>query len=113
MREAVSVKSLKSSDKQESQQAMADRIKLNQQLMELDGNVTICLNSGIQWLECEEALIKHLCGGKFPEAGYMIYKNIRLCKEGAAEGIAKKERLTIDQIMFPKNGEMFIGGVKA
>ncbi len=111
-REAVSVSSLKSISKPLSEQALADRIKLNQQLMELDGNVTMCLNSNIQWLEVEENLITHICGGKFPEAGYIIYKNIRLCKSGAAEAIAKKERLTIEQIMFPRNGEMFIGQVK-
>ncbi len=111
-REGVNVKTLNSSSKALSEQEMANRIKLNQQLMELDGNVTMCRNAKIEWLECDDALIAHLCGGKFPAEGYMIYKNIRLCSEGGAEAIAKKERLTIEQIMFPKGGEMFVGQVK-
>lgn len=107
-REAISVKSLRSINQPLSEEALADRMKLSQNLMELDGNIQICLSSGIHWLECDEKLIAHLCGGKFPEAQYMIYKNVRLCKPGAAEDIAKKEKLTIEQIMFPKNGEMFV-----
>lgn len=117
-RAAVSVSSLKSV-RTPSAETLADRIKLNEELMALDGNVAIALatlkesgaNDGA-WLECDERLIAHLCGGKFPHNGYMIYKNVRLCKAGMAEEIAKTERLTIEQIMFPKNGEMMIGQAK-
>lgn len=87
--------------------------------MALDGNVAIALaslkRSGAKdgsWLECDERLIAHLCGGKFPDEGYMIYKNVRLCKPGTAEEIAKKGKMTIEQILFPKDGEIYIGGLK-
>jgi hypothetical protein len=117
-RGAVSVSSLKSV-RTPSAETLADRIKLNEELMALDGNVAIALaalkESGATdgaWLECDERLIAHLCGGKFPHNGYMIYKNVRLCKAGMAEEIAKTERLTIEQIMFPKDGEMMIGQAK-
>lgn len=92
-----------------SDQVAQDRLKLAADLTSLDTNVAYCLNAGIEWLETTEELIAHLCGGKFPEAGYMIYKNVRLCRPGTAEAIAKKERLTIEQIMFPKNGQMMVG----
>lgn len=73
---------------------------------ELEANVAYCLAAKIDWLECEKELIAHLCGGKFPDAGYMIYKNVRLCLPGTSEDIARRERMPVWDILW-KDGDSY------
>jgi hypothetical protein len=67
---------------------------------ELETNIQFCLQAGIEWFEVDVELIRAICNGKFPDAGYMIYKNVKLCPTGKSEEIAKREQLTVHEILF-------------
>jgi len=77
-------------------------------LHQLETNVQFCKNAGSDWLEVPEDVLKYFCKGKLPEAGYYIYKDIKLCLRDMSEIIAERERLDCHQIMFPDEGYMKI-----
>ena len=89
------------------------RLKFAAEKNELEMNVQHCQTAGIQWLETNKDIITFLCNGKFPDAGYMIYKNIRLCLPGTAQGLAKKEKIDFQGTMFiDKDGKAYYGTPK-
>ncbi len=77
-------------------------------IIELDANVTYCTAAGVDWLEVDKDLLMHLNGGDMPEAGYYIYKNVKLCLEGQAESIAARDKLNIHEVLFKDEGYMKI-----
>lgn len=83
-----------------SQTVHKDHLRFAALVSELETNVQYCLSAGIEWLEVEEALLAGLCKGKVPGPGYMVYKNVKLCLPGTAETIARRESLTVHEILF-------------
>ena len=86
--------------------ATQESLLIASQKMELEGNVTFCKNAGIEWLEVSEELLKSFCQGKLPQAGYFIYKDVKLCLKGTAEQIAQRDALNCHQVLFPDEGYM-------
>lgn len=84
-------------------------LRLATKLTELESAIVYCQQAKIEWMEVEPEILKHFCKGELPKAGYYIYRNIKLCLAGTAEEIAKRDRLTCDQIIYPKEGYMKIG----
>lgn len=84
-------------------------LKLATKLTELESAIVYAQQSKVEWMEVEPEILTHFCHGEIPKSGYYIYKNIKLCLAGTADEIAKRDRLTCDQIIYPKEGYMKIG----
>lgn len=108
-REGVSVSSLLPSKSPLSESDIKSRIEMQKNLMQLDTQVQSCIAIDRHWLEYDPKVIAHLCGGDLPEAGYMIYKNIRLVVPGSLPDIIKREKVNIDDYVYVQDGELFVG----
>lgn len=97
-----SVATLQSIDPEERDKRHAIAVKI----IELDANVQYCHAAKIEWLEVDPDLLAHFSGGELPAAGYIIYKNVRLCLKGAAEEIAHRERLTVHEVLYKDENYM-------
>lgn len=86
-----------------------EHLKLAAKLTQLETAVIYATQAKIEWLEVEEDILKHFSGGKLPDAGYVIYKNIKMCLANQAEELAKRDALTCHQVMFPKDSYMKVG----
>lgn len=92
-----------------SEEQSREHQRIATKLVELESAIVYAQQAKVEWLEVEPEILKHFCKGELPKVGYFIYKNIKLCLEGTAEEIAKRDRLTCDQIIYPKEGYMKIG----
>lgn len=81
-------------------------LKIAAEMQDLEAQVQYCAHANIDWLEVSDDLLMHFSGGKLPEAGYFIYKNVRLCRTGTAEDIAQREKLPMHAILYPHEGYM-------
>ncbi len=84
-------------------------LELAAKLTELESAITYAKASGIEWLEVDEDVLLRFGKGVMPEAGYVIYKDVRLCLKDTAELIAKKEQINCHEILFPTEGYMKLG----
>lgn len=82
---------------------------IGQKLAELDAAVAYASRVGAEWLEVEEPILKHFYGGTIHPVGYYIYKGVKLCLTGTADALAKRDNLTCNEILFPKEGYMKLG----
>lgn len=83
-------------------QSLADQqLKQASEMLWLNANIDKCHAAGIEWLEVPDSIIKMFCKGEIPETGYMIYKNVKLCLAGKAEDVARREKLTCHEVLFP------------
>lgn len=83
------------------------KMQLAVKLMNLEHQVTAATLSKCEWLEVDEDVITHFTQGKFPEARYVIYKNIRLCLENESDEIARKENMTVFQTLHKEDAKQF------
>ena len=89
-----------------SAEVHSEKLRLAGELVELESNAVYCAAAKIEWLEVSADILKHFCGGKIPDEGYFIYKNVRLCLPDTAEQIAKRDGMTCHEIMFKDEGHM-------
>jgi hypothetical protein len=81
-------------------------------MIELETQVARAQAGGYEWLEVEKPVLLHFTKGQMPGSGYLIYKNIRLCLEGTAEELAKRDGLDVHAIVFKEEAsKMRVGSV--
>lgn len=87
-------------DREEAVKAREKRIERGHLMADLDADVISAVNSGFKWLEVDDEVFSIITKHKEPKCGYIIYKNIKVCREGMAEGLAAQEGMTIHEIVF-------------
>lgn len=90
-----------------------EHLRLSAKLMQLETAAIYANQAKIDWLEVEEDILKHFCNGNIPEAGYFIYKNVKLCLKDTAQSLAKRDNLSCHEILFPKESYMKVGVKRA
>lgn len=90
-----------------SEEEIRRQIAMDKAIRELDAHISNAQRNNREWLEYNPDVIAYLCGGEAPQAGYMMYKSIRLCMPGMAEEIARREKLTIDEIWYVEDGKLY------
>ena len=94
----------------ESAEAHAERMKIAEKIVQLDAAVAYAVATKAEWIEVDEAVLKHFYKGEIHPVGYYIYKNIKLCLAGKAESLAARDGLSCHEIVFPK--DQFTCGVR-
>jgi len=89
--------------KQETKASHEERMAIAEKIIQLDAAVAYAQATKSDWIEVDEAVLKHFYGGKIHPVGYYIYKNIRLCLAGQAEDLARRDGLNCHEIVFPKD----------
>jgi hypothetical protein len=83
------------------------QLSLAEMLLRLETQVQHAKLGGFQWLEVDRDVLLHFNKGQEPKAGYIIYKDVRLCLPGGAEEIIKREDLDVHSLVF-KNEKMTV-----
>jgi hypothetical protein len=84
---------------------------LAEMLTRLETQVQHAKLGGFQWLEVDRDVLIYMNKGSEPKPGYVIYKDIRLCLEGGADEIMKREGLDMHSLIF-KNENMTVSTVR-
>lgn len=58
------------------------------------------------FMEVDDKFLIQLNNGTLPKSNYVIWKNVRVCKKGSAELIAREEGKTIHEVVF-KNEDKY------
>jgi hypothetical protein len=96
--------------KTETEDNYAERMKIAEKIVQLDAAVAYATATKAEWIEVDEAVLKHFYKGTIHPVGYYIYKNIKLCLAGKAEDLAKRDGLSCHEVVFPK--DQFTCGVR-
>jgi len=97
--------------KQETEASHAERMKIAEKIIQLDAAVAYAKATKAEWIEVDEAVLKHFYKGVIHPVGYYIYKDIKLCLAGKAESLAQRDGLSCHEIVFPK--DQFTCGVRS
>lgn len=76
---------------------------INDQIRDFDAKVILARNKGQKWMEVPKHLLSVLCGGEYPEVGYICWKNVKVCEIGCAEKLAQKDGETAFSRAFPNS----------
>lgn len=86
-----------------------EHLRVAAKLTQLESAIVYAQQAKIEWVEVEEDILKYFNKGALPECGYFIYKNIKLCLQGTAEDIARRDGLSCHEVIFPKESYMKVG----
>ena len=95
----------------ETEESHAARMKIAEKIVQLDAAVAYAKATKAEWIEVDEAVLKHFYKGEIHPVGYYIYKDIKLCRPGQAESLAQRDGLSCHEIVFPK--DQFSCGVRS
>lgn len=98
---------------EKSQEEQAKEIEMFNKMKKLDFAVEYANSKKIDWLEVDQDVLEYFYKGPVHPVGYYIYKGIKLCLKGQAEGLAARDNLTCHEILFPKEGYMKLGVKRA
>lgn len=57
------------------------------------------------YMEVDREFLSGLNGGEFPSTKYVIWRNVRVCLQGASSEIAHEEGKTIHEVVFKNEGK--------
>lgn len=74
--------------------------KRMQSVAEFEATVMLAKQQTDPWIEVEPEFLTMLCGGKYPDANYMVYKGVKVAATGKVQQCQEDEQKPALQHLF-------------